>query len=146
MWPKGNGNLVASKIYTTLSRHTSSKAYANLTRITVHDLERLYVPKDILAEERRLHRLAVMTRVRYAHPDDPASAEDHLILTARPAPRSTPPRTMPVTPRATHPAPKPTAPYRKHPLAQTRTSLADGLTATLNKRAKQARSTFKNPL
>ena len=84
------------KMYTTLSRPTGSKAYASLTRITVHDLERLYVPKDILAEERRLHRLAAMARVRYAHPHDPASAEDQLIFAARPAPRSAPPRTMPV--------------------------------------------------
>ena len=146
MWPKGNGNLVASKMYTTLSRATGSKAYASLTRITVHDLERLYVPKDILAEERRLHRLAVITRVRYAHPDDPPSAED-LRIAPLPAPRPTHPRTMPApTPRVTHPDAKAVAPSRKHPLAQTQTKRSDGLMATLTKRAKQAQSLFKNPL
>jgi hypothetical protein len=133
MWPKGNGNLGAAKMYTTLSRPTGSKAYASLTRITAHDLKRLYVPKDILTEERRLHRLAALTRVHYAHPDDPPSPEDHRIAAEGVARPTHPPR-----PRVARPAPpasKAVAPIRKHPLAQTQVSKADGLQATLKKRA-----------
>ena len=136
MWPKGNGNLVASKMYTTLSRPTGSNAYASLTRITKHDLERLYVPKVILAEERRLHRLAAQTRVRYDHPDDPPSFEDRHPA-AQPVPRPTQPRAPPVR-RPAPPASQAVYPPPTPRLAQTQTTRSAGINATLQRRAKQA--------
>jgi hypothetical protein len=145
MWPKGSGNLVASKMYTILSRPTGSKAYATLTRITEHDFARLYVPKDILAEERRLHRLAAITRVRYAHLGDAPSDEDHRIA-RQPAPIPATPYIPP--PRSPRPDPQATTtgPHtRKRPLAQEAISKSAGIQATLHKRAKGAPATTVNP-
>ena len=152
MWPAGSGSLVASKMYTTLSRPTGSKAYATLTSITDRDLKRLYVPKDILAEERRLAKLAANTRIHYNSPDDPPSAVDHELAARRPAaglpaasasPRSPPTapapgaRAKPPSPRSRKPSGPSTTPSPH--LAQTRTSKQAGLDKTRANREKKAR-------
>jgi hypothetical protein len=142
IWPKGKGKLVASKMYTPISRPTGAQAYASLNAITVADLQRLYVPNDILAEERRLHRLAAITRLKFPLPGEAPAASDIALskTTTRhpPVPNSTQAPRIPGHRIRPRPTPQPA---QSPILAQTTRTRADGIAATLELRTKRARKT-----
>ena len=138
-WPGGRGRIQASTMYTPLSRPTGSDVFALLRPITEDDLRRLYVPKDVLANDRRLKRLAAITRVQNLLPGETATVADTLIAASpHPEPQNRPSATPSTASRSRSQKKKQctNAPRR---MAQTERTCAQGVAATLAHRKRKNR-------
>ena len=142
-WPAGRGRIPASTMYVPLSRPTGLNVLALLEPLPDDALRRLYVPPDVVANSRRLTRLAAITRVRNLLPDEVPNPDDEAIAAAPvlatrpgPAPPSTRPR-MTARERDARLRKRTRAAAQPSGLAQTRRSCAEGVAATIAHRARR---------